>query len=306
MNDGPAGLAEVLGRFRPSSPGPKRKDWPGTFRRKVFGRTLKSFLRLSESLAEDSDPELIHDLRVQARRLLEELRIVKTLAGARRTRRCRGFLDGLIRRLSPVRNADVSRALLGKLNGEDPAPGEKEARALLDEALGGRRTRRLKKALAFWKRGKSRKRRELLLSARRKRFWGGGGRSRNFSEAFCAHLERRLRQSRLRLSGAGLSSADEDLHLLRITLRRLRYSGEAARTVAGGPGACEIERVRALQAALGDCHDLAVLSRRIARAGEGLAENRTARDLQAGLNRLSALCAARFDARLQAFRRLLS
>ena len=74
--------------------------------------------------------------------------------------------------------------------------------------------------------------------------------------------------------------------------------------MTGRPATREIERLKTLQTALGDCHDLAVLSSRIARVKEGLARGRPVQPgLAAGLERLAGLGAARLDARLQAFRR---
>jgi CHAD domain-containing protein len=191
------------------------------------------------------DPEAVHKQRVATRRLRSILRSVQArTADPERTKRQRDELRWLGAALGEVRDRDVLISyLLDELAGLEEAAafggvlelldGEREeARRELLEALDSSRYRRLLDEL------------DQLPELP-----DGDLRSAAIKE------HRRLLESVRQLDG---EPADEDLHKVRIRVKRARYAAEAV-----GAGKRYVEGAKALQDILGEHQDAVVAEARI-------------------------------------------
>jgi CHAD domain-containing protein len=96
--------------------------------------------------------------------------------------------------------------------------------------------------------------------------------------------------------------AVEETHALRISLKRLRYTLELFAPLLGDAGAAQIDRVKDLQEALGDLHDVDVRLELIAAAIERQRADAAADPaVLAGLDRLHARELAHRDATHRTF-----
>lgn len=299
-------LNRLITRFElpAGAPAAARRLLPA-FSRKAFGPTLVKFFRLAELFRRRSDVEEIHDLRVMARRLSEYLEILGPVAPAALVMAGQDYLQRLMRSLSPVRNADVSRGLLQEAARRDLSALEKEALLFLDRALSKRREGRLGPALDLARREDSQERLAQLAQLRRALGRAGNAQKDAFAAAFPAHFRRRGEEARGHFEKEAALSSDKDLHGLRIGLRRLRYCGEMARSMGGRLRKGDIARIRRFQQILGEHHDLAVLLGRIAKeAGRLKQGDPGAEALKKGFARLTARYARRRDVHVRAFHRL--
>ena len=209
-------------------------------------------LRVHEAGARTGrDPEHLHEMRVAVRRLRAILRASRDLFDARWVERLRSELDWLGGRLGLVRDLDILdaylRPRLGALEGAEHRAGQRvlrrlsadraRARAELNEALDDPRYPRILEQL------------ETFLSR-------PPASASDVSLPDVAATEwKRLRKAVQKLPGR--PSAD-DLHAVRIKVKRARYAAELARA-AGERGKRFINQAKKLQDILGDLQDAVVI-----------------------------------------------
>lgn len=198
------------------------------------------------------DPEDLHQMRVAVRRLRAVLRASRALFDPKVVERLRSELDWLGARLGLVRDLDVLHAYLqprlAALEGAEHRAGQRvlrrlggdraRARAGLHEALDSPRYPRILEQL------------ETFLSR-------PPASTSDVSLPDVAATEwKRLRKAVQKLPGR--PSTDE-LHAVRIKVKRARYAAELARAAAGGRGKRFIHQAKKLQDILGDLQDAVVI-----------------------------------------------
>jgi CHAD domain-containing protein len=210
-------------------------------------------LRVHEAGARaGQDPEHLHEMRVAVRRLRAILRASRDLFDARWVERLRSELDWLGGRLGLVRDLDILdaylRPRLAGLEGAERRAGQRVLRRLsadraraqadLNAALDNPRYPRILEQL------------ETFLSR-------PPASASDVSLPDVAATEwKRLRKAVQKLPGR--PSAD-DLHAVRIKVKRARYAAELARAAAGERGKRFINQAKKLQDILGDLQDAVVI-----------------------------------------------
>jgi CHAD domain-containing protein len=213
------------------------------------------------SRALDGDGDALHAVRVATRRLREALRLADE--HPRESRKLRRALKRITRRLGPVREIDVSLALVATIAGARPdlAIACDRANRRLSEAGVSRRARLAKrmhdidvKALT------GRIERHLRRGSGAPGAAGGVDRSR-----LSSRVATRADAVSAAAESAGALYAPEALHDVRIAAKKLRYALEIARLarVAGAAGAAA--RLRKYQDLLGRLHDQQILAAHVAR-----------------------------------------
>jgi CHAD domain-containing protein len=198
------------------------------------------------------DPEHLHEMRVAVRRLRAILRASRALFDPAWVDRLRDELDWLGGGLGLVRDLDVLHAYLrprlAALEGAEHRAGQRvlrrlsadrtRARADLNRALDSARYPRILEQL------------EMFLSR-------PPALASDVSLPDVAATEwKRLRKAVQKLPGR--PSADE-LHAVRIKVKRARYAAELARAAAGEHGKRFIHQAKKLQDILGDLQDAVVI-----------------------------------------------
>jgi CHAD domain-containing protein len=198
------------------------------------------------------DPEHLHEMRVAVRRLRAILRASRDLFDAGWVERLRSELDWLGGRLGLVRDLDILdaylRPRLAALEGAEHRAGQRvlrrlsadraRAQAALNAALDNPRYPRILEQL------------ETFLSR-------PPASASDVSLPDVAATEwKRLRKAVQKLPGR--PSAD-DLHAVRIKVKRARYAAELARAAAGERGKRFINQAKKLQDILGDLQDAVVI-----------------------------------------------
>ncbi len=224
--------------------------------------TPKATLRLLADRwpsAIDGDPGAVHAVRVSTRRLREALRLIERRAGG--GRKIRRALKRLTRALGPVREIDVSVALVNAMATEKPELGA-ACQRVSDRltAIGAARRSRLARRLhgvdidAL----KARIRRHLRTKHGRTAPDADPG-------TVAARVAARAEAAAGHAESAGALYAPEALHDVRIAVKKLRYALEVARQLKMPGAASAATRLRRHQDRLGDLHDLQILSSHIGR-----------------------------------------
>jgi len=214
-------------------------------------------LALWQAAADGDGTEALHDLRVALRRVRAVLRTFRAEAAGRRWRAAERALRRTFRGTGPARDSEVLVQRLGAY-----AAGARERHSDGIEAMEARCERlhrrarpALRDALAARRRDELARRMDELLAGRLVAPAADAA-------PFGGPAPQRLAEV---LDGAARLAADvearartKDLHALRIELKRVRYLAEVFEQAGPGPLADAIERLRTLQDALGDVHDLDV------------------------------------------------
>jgi CHAD domain-containing protein len=198
------------------------------------------------------DPEDLHQMRVAVRQLRAILRASRALFDAKAVERLRSELDWLGAKLGLVRDLDVLHAYLhprlAALEGAEHRAGQRVLRR-----LGGDRARAragLNEALDSPRYPRTLEQLETFLSR-------PPASTSDVSLPDVAATEwKRLRKAVQKLPGR--PSTDE-LHAVRIKVKRARYAAELARVAAGARGKRFIHQAKKLQDILGDLQDAVVI-----------------------------------------------
>ena len=226
---------------------------------RIVARQVRELLGLEKAARGGEDGEAVHQMRVQTRRLRAAVALFSPVVRPpRRARRSR--LRWLSRSLGRVRDLDVMTALL-----EDrhlPHLEGVEAARLEDllAALKERRWRAQKRLTAGLERGRyARLKAGLREFARQPRFVG-----RSDEEAMAARwltdvIHRQARRVSAHRGMVERTPEADDLHALRIAVKRLRYALDFHAETCGLAFDAERRLTRLLQDCLGEIHDHDVL-----------------------------------------------
>jgi triphosphatase len=232
-----------------------------------------------EGVAQASDPEYLHQLRVGLRRLRSAWRSFEDLGPRKAFRAPAASLKELIPVLGRARDWDVfclglRRPALVRRANAPRARARRAAQALVRSA----RMQRFLLGVARW-----------MHEAP----WRRDGEARRPAAAFAGRTLARL-ERRLRRCGDGIDWTDAShRHRLRIRVKRLRYASEAFAGLYEAPAVKRyLQRLEALQDILGELNDIAV-GRRL------LAEIRLEPDERAPVLRRYAARVRRLVARLE-------
>jgi CHAD domain-containing protein len=244
-------------------------------------RTLSSALRR----AARGDERAVHRARVASRRLREVLPIAGAAAPHEGAARVRRDVRAITRALGPVRDIDVSMAVLAEAAAEHGWPADHVTivqREFQDER--DRLRRRMQGRLA-----------EVSVDriAERSRAIGRSAAQAGSQWAWRRALASRLRARAARLvetiNACGTLYAPERLHAVRIAAKKLRYALELARDAAGLPVGPLIATLRNAQQRLGSWRDRHVLAERVRAVAAGRHPGRAAArriaDMAAALER---------------------
>jgi CHAD domain-containing protein len=222
---------------------------------------LETLLAHDPVIRHGADSEALHQMRVASRRLRAYLRTARPVLDRDRAEALRDELAWLGGALAPLRDLDV---LAAHLRGEAASlePGERRAVARL---LGRVRTERGAARAALLGALES-ERYVALLDALEE----AARQPPVVAEADWTDLaERAFRKLEKAVDALGETPADAELHAVRIRAKRARYAAELAEVMAGKRATRLIQKLHALQDALGEHQDAAVAEAWLRRAAGG-------------------------------------
>lgn len=216
--------------------------------RQFLARGVGNLLRLDRDVRRGRDVEAVHQMRVNVRHLRSELRVIEGALRSQPVERLDRELRWLGRSLGRLRDTDVLAGLLADASlprsaAVDDRLADERAHEARDvsRALSSDRYRRLIEALA--------------AAALRPPLRRGG--PRDALDVLSPGLTKEIARLEAAAHALGDDPALEELHALRILVKRCRYTCELAISIVPGTkrASADLER---LQTALGDLHDHAV------------------------------------------------
>jgi CHAD domain-containing protein len=264
--DAPSGqVAELLRGIlggEPVLPVPERRHDADVARlQEMIWRERRSILAHDPGTRLGADPENLHQLRVATRRIRAFLRVARRHVEPDWAEETRRLLGELGRSLGPVRDLDVLLENLRRDVSRLPDAERPTAEKLLGQ-LEDERTR-LRGELVQVLDGRSyvhileRLQRPLHPSAERPR------------RSLAQLAEREVRRLARRVDRLGDAPTDEELHRIRIRVKRVRYALELAVPDADKRTRRMIRAAKRLQDVLGEHQDAAVAEERIRSLAEG-------------------------------------
>lgn len=233
-----------------------------TTRSELLRKRVDRFTRVLHGV-EQGDVRALHQARVASRRLRELIPMLQLESGtarklARRLRKVTG-------RLGTVRELDVLFLLIDELHvsgrrggsglgrvGVAVSRARDEARKRLPDQLPLAEMSRLARKL-------DRIAADLLLAEHA----SSKAAVRSWRWALDASVARRAARLSLAMADAGALYLPERLHVVRITLKKLRYAVELSSEAAGERDGADLRVLKRGQALLGRLHDLQVLIERV-------------------------------------------
>ncbi len=221
--------------------------------RRVITSELANWMKYDPSARDGSDPEGVHQLRVTSRRLRAELDVLAGVLNPKDTRALSTELQWIGRILGRQRDLDVLHDLLNDLQ-HDESPfdsgvfarlrRQRDAeRARVRDALSHKRYRRLVAELS-----------RLAVAPPLR------GRRRRASDVLRPKLLKGLTSLFESVDALGPNAPDDQLHSLRIEIKRNRYRAEVAAHVLGSSAELVAKDLAKAQGVLGDLHDCVVAS----------------------------------------------
>lgn len=208
---------------------------------------------------ETGDVEAVHQVRVTSRRLEEPLTLCRAWMKDKEIDRITKRLKRLRRAFTEIRELDVFQMSLADFNPEEFGP---QGPGMLLEKLGSKRTAALRAAQKRCSRFEPQKLAIDVQAVLEEALQVAGD---------CEErIERRLREMMAERAGAvldstGMDPASGDLHLIRIGLKKLRYSVELQVEVEDDPDKSLIDQFKQIQDLLGDWNDHLQAAQRLAR-----------------------------------------
>ncbi|MCX7825353.1 MAG: CHAD domain-containing protein [Verrucomicrobiae bacterium] len=244
------------GPLRRSAPPLRAGDHPLEAARRLLMFQYRTLLANVEGAIEGRGPEPLHDIRVAVRRMRSALRVFRPLLPGASAARIDDALRTLNRSLGPARDVDVwiefltSDAVSDAMSAE---PGwrlflnrqlalQERQRAVVRRLLQGRRFAALRTKLGRLLR---------IELAQLARAASPAGLRPLAARAMAKSLRRIEKRQRLRHS-----TQPDDLHQLRIALRRARYVGEFFGGVLGRPIAKLTRLIHRTERVLAEIHDI--------------------------------------------------
>jgi len=202
------------------------------------------------------DPEQLHKMRTAVRRLRAILGAAREMFDPEWLGGLRTELDWLGNLLGDLRDLDVFRQHLRAELSSLKSAGRVEGRALLDR-LHAQRTRARARLLA------------ALDGARYIKLLDRLDNAIEHPRVVAAELSLpavaagQFRKLRKAVKALPKSPSDDDLHAVRIKVKRARYAAELAQTMVGRPARRFVTRAKKLQDILGEHQDAAVAETRL-------------------------------------------
>lgn len=225
----------------------------------VLRKRLRALARALPGAAR-GEPDAVHKARVASRRVREALPVLLADAPSKRRRRLRRRAERITRALGPVRELDVSMAVVDELGTEIGAAdaGLLEVRRAIETERRSRR-QRLPARLKGVDGGR--------LRARGERYLADAVRESPLFELSAAavlliRLTRRVDELEAAVEAAGPLYNAEPIHEVRIAIKKLRYAFELAHDLKLLRSRRALTELRAMQQTLGRLNDLQVLVRR--------------------------------------------
>jgi CHAD domain-containing protein len=222
---------------------------------RIVSRQVRALLGYEKAARRGDDPEAVHQMRVQTRRLRAALALFSgVVRPPRRARRPR--LRWLSRALGRVRDLDVIILLLEERHLAHLEGAEAERLEDLVAALKERRWRWQERLTAAFARHRYAGLKDGLTElARRPRFGEATEEDAMASRYLADAIHRAARRVTARRGMTERLPSAADLHRLRITIKRLRYVLDFHAETCGVAYAEERRLARELQDCLGEIHD---------------------------------------------------
>jgi CHAD domain-containing protein len=230
-----------------------------------------AMLVASLARARRGDARGVHHARTTSRRLRELLPVADVAAPRAGALRARRDLRRLTRALGGIREIDVAMAELG--DAASRASWDRLAVRTIEQRLAAERDQNFREAarrLDVVETARLRARLEAIAAV-----VSGDPTPRVAERALARRLRRRASRVLTAVEAAGTLYAPEQLHTVRIAVKKLRYSLEIARDAAALPVDALVTALKRQQDVLGRLHDLEVLAARVRAAAAG-AGRRTA------------------------------
>ncbi|SDN09412.1 CHAD domain-containing protein [Allokutzneria albata] len=218
----------------------------------AIDRRLRVIVEREPGVRRGKDPEDLHKMRVAVRRIRAMLRAARPLLEGSEHKRIRDDLKAVGRVLGPVRDMDV---LLARLDSQALPHAERLAvEALMSDVESERAVARRRIITLF----DSKRYAELLH--RLTRFTPT---STSDGEALIFLVRKQFAKLAAAVEEAGAEPEDDVLHALRIRGKRLRYTADLAKPLAGKPVRKLIKATKAFQDVLGEHQDACVAEDRV-------------------------------------------
>ena len=227
-------------------------------REKVFcslDQPWNDFSKTWKNVRREASEKSVHDLRVNARRLRENLEFARALSNTKDVRNLMRRLKKLLKRTSALHDLQVQLQAAANLP-------QSNAIVRFTQHLQRLERKRIKKVETEFKRTEKQRLTRTFKDVRSEfnQSQGTTGKTKTqdsvrriLATRRNAFLEakRRFEESQPR--------SEEALHQMRIALKKLRYAMEAARPMLAGVEKEQIEAMRAFQKLIGDSRDLGIL-----------------------------------------------
>lgn len=243
------------------------------------------------------DQDALHEARVATRRIREALPIL--IAGhPSRLKKLRRRIRRITRALGPVREVDVALALLTEI--EHTRPSARVGVELVRARLLAERAERRDAMQSRLDRVDVKKIARRIAASLGEPGARQSGRRRganladpaSWTTVLAARIVRRAEALRIAVEKAGSIYLPDRLHAVRVAVKKLRYAVELVREVQRARTSAAIRRLKHAQDALGQLHDLEVLTdhARKAQASLGAGEHAAADEIGSLVRLLEGQC----------------
>jgi CHAD domain-containing protein len=208
----------------------------------------------------EGDEEALHKARVASRRVREALPIL--LSGTTGARKARRQVRRITRALGPVRELDVSLAVLSRLEADHPALANaiEQLRARIAADRASERARLMERlGDVDLKRFNHRVGALLAEAGHRRSRRAAAAQTPAWRSVLGARVLRRAEALRAAVERAGSMYLPDRLHAVRVAVKKLRYALELAREADRSRRRRDINTLKSMQDLLGHLHDLEVL-----------------------------------------------
>ena len=240
--------------------------------------------------AQAGDETSVHQARVASRRLRGVLPVLGARADADALERAHRQVRRITRALGPVRELDVTLALLSEY--EQRGAAAHKAIARVRQALMHERSTRRHAMLSDLTPSRLDKLRRRLVNVAAPKA-PGHPRAGEVSEA-ARQAAARARDLRTAMDHAGGMYLPDRLHRVRVAAKKLRYALEIQRELTRSRSLARLNKVKALQDGLGRMHDLEVLIEhtRNVQAAVAASDRKGTADLEVLVHALERECRA--------------
>ncbi|MBI2704414.1 MAG: CHAD domain-containing protein [Actinobacteria bacterium] len=205
----------------------------------------------------DDDTEGVHQARVATRRLRSHLRVFASLFDPHWSAPLRSDLKWLARSLGRVRDRDVLIGRLRRAAGELPARNDRRDAEALISRVAAERERAQRRLLGALRSDRYRALVDgVVLAVVSPKVTDGA--EALASTALPPVVKKPYRTVRKAVERVGLDPSDDELHALRIDVKRARYAAEVAVPVLGGEMRAFAKALAGFGDLLGDHHDASV------------------------------------------------